>query len=280
MEPRISSLLADSAFQEKSYLYGSGQHEANYGAGVSFAKPSPVEPSLVKSTLPTARQLPPTGPTAPGGLDPNSHRSIVTETAIVGVNADEQTSHSEHRRSIKSAVPLAGVLNAANDQTEVLYNGSVHTPPRQRRGVAESPVTEHFTLPRPNPSVKASLKRPRIPPLLQGLHQPPPNAALFPPITADAFTGGIRKYGSEEQRKDHAEGSLIENDVKGRGECPNTDRRPGHIRRNKWSEQETSDLLHGVARFGIGSWKKILSHPDYSFNARTAVDLKDRCVLF
>jgi hypothetical protein len=46
--------------------------------------------------------------------------------------------------------------------------------------------------------------------------------------------------------------------------------------KKKWSEEETAHLLQGVARFGIGSWKKILQHADYNFNNRTAVDLKDR----
>jgi hypothetical protein len=35
-------------------------------------------------------------------------------------------------------------------------------------------------------------------------------------------------------------------------------------------------LLRGVARFGIGNWKKILDCPEYKFRNRTAVDLKDR----
>jgi hypothetical protein len=47
-------------------------------------------------------------------------------------------------------------------------------------------------------------------------------------------------------------------------------------KRNKWSEQETKDLLVGVSRFGIGNWKKILQCSDFAFNQRTAVDLKDR----
>jgi hypothetical protein len=49
--------------------------------------------------------------------------------------------------------------------------------------------------------------------------------------------------------------------------------------RNKWTEEETADLLRGVAKFGIGNWKKILQFSDYHFNGRTAVDLKDRYVV-
>lgn len=44
----------------------------------------------------------------------------------------------------------------------------------------------------------------------------------------------------------------------------------------RWSEEETRDLLEGVKRYGIGSWKKILAQSDLHFHDRTAVDLKDR----
>lgn len=44
----------------------------------------------------------------------------------------------------------------------------------------------------------------------------------------------------------------------------------------RWSEEETRDLLEGVKRYGIGSWKKILAQSDLHFQNRTAVDLKDR----
>jgi Myb-like DNA-binding domain len=44
-----------------------------------------------------------------------------------------------------------------------------------------------------------------------------------------------------------------------------------------WTEAETQCLIDGVARFGIGSWKKILNHPEYNFQrGRNAIDLKDR----
>ncbi|KAF1809902.1 hypothetical protein P152DRAFT_142909 [Eremomyces bilateralis CBS 781.70] len=46
--------------------------------------------------------------------------------------------------------------------------------------------------------------------------------------------------------------------------------------KRKWTDQETEDLLKGVAKLGIGRWAKILQCPDYTFNGRSAVDLKDR----
>ncbi|KAK7205074.1 hypothetical protein BZA70DRAFT_279019, partial [Myxozyma melibiosi] len=46
--------------------------------------------------------------------------------------------------------------------------------------------------------------------------------------------------------------------------------------RTTWSEAETNDLLRGCNDHGVGNWKKILQDPRFSFNNRSAVDLKDR----
>ncbi|KAI8937601.1 hypothetical protein NX059_005313 [Plenodomus lindquistii] len=165
-------------------------------------------------------------------------------------------------------------------------------------------------------------QRPRIPPLLQGLHQPPPlppSNRLFPPITSDksAFNNGSRDRGSFDSRGGinlnpvkssnainagtvitrsedaHETNSLkqsrtISNDLEANGTdgSEHTTSSKGKTqvnvppkssrRRKRWTEQETKDLLVGVQRYGIGSWKKILQCPDFTFNERTAVDLKDR----
>jgi hypothetical protein len=47
-----------------------------------------------------------------------------------------------------------------------------------------------------------------------------------------------------------------------------------YSRRQFWSEEEVQNLKAGVARFGAGKWKTILSF--YNFNNRTTVDLKDK----
>ncbi|KAJ1735948.1 hypothetical protein LPJ61_000254 [Coemansia biformis] len=44
----------------------------------------------------------------------------------------------------------------------------------------------------------------------------------------------------------------------------------------KWTEEETDNLLQGCSKYGVGAWKKILDDPNFSFNSRTSVDLKDR----
>ncbi|KAJ1867708.1 hypothetical protein LPJ78_000760 [Coemansia sp. RSA 989] len=53
---------------------------------------------------------------------------------------------------------------------------------------------------------------------------------------------------------------------------------PGELRRaaRKWSDEETDNLLRGCSKYGVGAWKKILDDPEFEFNNRTSVDLKDR----
>ena len=176
-------------------------------------------------------------------------------------------------------------------------------------------------LPRLPQPPKRTAKRPRIPPLLQGLHQPPPlppEGRLFPPITGEknAFAGdrGYDSLFEESRAKELDDHAFLENgaqelgriiqhgenislsqptaqttpvnstaavpeaDVSTNNPTITPDQAPTKRgkKRNKWSEQETKDLLVGVSKFGIGNWKKILQSPDFAFNNRTAVDLKDR----
>lgn len=46
--------------------------------------------------------------------------------------------------------------------------------------------------------------------------------------------------------------------------------------RRKWSDDETRHLLAGVRKHGVGKWKQILTDSNYTFQERSAVDLKDR----
>jgi Myb-like DNA-binding domain len=44
----------------------------------------------------------------------------------------------------------------------------------------------------------------------------------------------------------------------------------------KWSEEETQQLLKGVAKHGAGKWKEICADPELKFRDRKPMDLKDR----
>lgn len=128
-------------------------------------------------------------------------------------------------------------------------------------------------------------RRRRLPPTLSGLHQPPPNAGLLPSINVqqprqdgravNELTDEPRNVGtapdlvalaSTTKNAETASTSL-------NSSSKTKNKKPA---KNKWSDEETADLLKGVAKFGIGSWTKILKCEDYNFERRTALDLKDR----
>ncbi|KAJ3467158.1 hypothetical protein MRS44_004722 [Fusarium solani] len=125
-------------------------------------------------------------------------------------------------------------------------------------------------LPQPLKKQKAAQQAPVMPPIINGLHEPPPHAALFPPISSDSFDGkdGAQMKMLHEFNQPTQETDKNPNSNKGRKRATKP--------RRKWSEEETNHLLLGVDRHGVGKWTSILEDPDFKFNGRTAGDLKDR----
>ncbi|OQN96586.1 hypothetical protein B0A48_17016 [Cryoendolithus antarcticus] len=133
-------------------------------------------------------------------------------------------------------------------------------------------------LPKPpsRPGDSAKGRRTRLPPTLSGLYQPPPNSGLLP---------SIKVQQPPKQRSQNAGGAAA---VVTPVPLPASEMatinpvqiavapKDGRSARNKWSDAETTGLLRGVAKFGVGSWTKILKCADFHFDRRTALDLKDR----
>ncbi|KAL2269528.1 hypothetical protein VTJ83DRAFT_1712 [Remersonia thermophila] len=118
-----------------------------------------------------------------------------------------------------------------------------------------------------------------VPPIIAGLHEPPPDPAVFPPITSASFDdaesrilGTWKDLGSGPEERPAALPVAAEAEPTN---PPKQKRRPMKPRR-KWTEEETKHLLLGVSRHGVGRWTQILEDPDFNFNGRTAGDLKDR----
>ena len=147
----------------------------------------------------------------------------------------------------------------------------------KRRKAAETALLDLPKLP-----VRQSAKRLRIPPTLSGLHQPPPDAGLLPSISVDQpqpppprhNAPGLNVEAVPKPSASSATDEPITNESEIFSSTPRHPKKRG--KRNIWSNDETNYLLKGVARFGIGSWTKILNCSDYQFNQRTALDLKDR----
>ncbi|KJZ69615.1 hypothetical protein HIM_11003 [Hirsutella minnesotensis 3608] len=132
-------------------------------------------------------------------------------------------------------------------------------------------------LPQPMKKQKAAQQAPAMPPIINGLHEPPPHAALFPPIASNTFSepdAGQMKLlpdfgrGAEDKSNTPPSSDADKNANKARKRAAKP--------RRKWSEEETRHLLLGVNRHGVGKWTTILEDPDFTFNDRTAGDLKDR----
>lgn len=145
----------------------------------------------------------------------------------------------------------------------------------KKRGRNAHSKDDFVQLPQPMKKHRASPPAPAMPPIINGLLEPPPHAALFPPIASNSFNGsdpnGVRRLNAYVQGGDDRVMRSPEADWSG-GKSRKRAAKP----RRKWSEEETKHLLLGVNRHGVGKWTSILEDPDFTFNDRTAGDLKDR----
>ncbi|KAF6837001.1 myb dna-binding domain containing protein [Colletotrichum plurivorum] len=125
---------------------------------------------------------------------------------------------------------------------------------------------------------------PAMPPIINGLHEPPPDAALFPPIAPNDFNEHesnqlkpLRDYVPvTDEKETEKPGEVDSTPAKASKSAGGKTRKKAMKPRRKWSEAETNHLLLGVNRHGVGKWTDILADPDFNFNDRTAGDLKDR----
>lgn len=101
--------------------------------------------------------------------------------------------------------------------------------------------------------------------------------ALFPPIESSAFDdtdAGQSKLLHELSYS--PPGPRLSPEPDQPVAKPRATRKRSSKPRRKWTEEETNHLLKGVDRHGVGKWTNILDDPDYTFNSRSAGDLKDR----
>lgn len=141
-----------------------------------------------------------------------------------------------------------------------------------------------------------------MPPIINGLYEPPPNAAVFPPISleddpsnsnetvAPSNMHTLKEFASAPSMSTLNNAEAFDVHEKSQSPprreslapTPEAEKPMAKIKRKaakprkKWSEEETRDLLLGVNRYGVGKWTSILEDPQYKFNGRTAGDLKDR----
>lgn len=271
LEPRASKPSLGHEFINKDFY-------------AAFPGP-PVGPAVVSSSGSSSTAL--AAAARPDGKPKAASRHAKSTIPLTEVLNSEQ----EDGPAVATAAAAAAVVVFSGSLSDILLDGGggggdgdcSSSSPRKKRKLGGN---ELLTLPKPHPPAKKGARRPRIPPLLQGLHQPPPDAGLFPPITGDGFKGALVERPAQETREvgpgARAAGAVERVVELGQGGAAGEEGKKGGKtkKRNKWTEQETKDLLRGVAKFGIGNWKKILECKDYVFRDRTSVDLKDRFVAF
>lgn len=239
-----------------------------------------------------------------------------TDTDLNSLNLDSSTPPPPP----KTILPAFINLQAVENLPYVFENNG--SPKRRRLDVSGDHFTsDHLQLPVPQ-AQNDKKPRPFGPyAILNGLNEPPPNAALFPPIEPGSVRPILSSGKSEsklalsnrklekqpdkrelrleeildpsdvDQQADEESGAsqptstgnqadsgelLVEEPPK--ADQPLSPKSRGRSRKNlrKWTEQETTDLLKGVVKCGIGNWTAILQQPELNFNKRSASNLKDR----
>lgn len=202
----------------------------------------------------------------PSPLEPN---------ALLAANTESQTAKLSGRSKALAEAKAIGDPAGSSDLR------SIHRNPRKRQKLHEHErIADFVQLPQP----KAKAKNDKPPPfqpvsVLNQLHEPPPSAALFPPITPN--------YGAGETTQQLSPFSPLRispfDDNGAKCEKPTAciqdspwSRRSAQRQRRKWTSLETEQLMKGIEIYGMGKWKKILHHAEFTFQpGRTPVDLKD-----
>lgn len=141
-------------------------------------------------------------------------------------------------------------------------------------------IADFVQLPKPTAKIKDDRSSSFQPiSVLNELHESPPSAARFPPITSSASQNAQNRVLSTKLLGISTSAKTESKKRKPRESSRNgSSTKRVYLRsRMKWTKEETNQLLKEVAIYDVGKWKKILLHPEFSFqNERTSVNLKDQ----
>jgi hypothetical protein len=266
IEPRLIALLNDGAPSEPFIPYQRlDLPPLDNHILKSSGRPSPLEPnanerSVKSSTLGTHQNVPYDRNAGEGSKERAPEGKRTLQTSSISGRALGGTSPQSLRKILED-VPDAPQSQSA-----------------KRAHRTDSDKDEYFQLPQP---VKKQKAKQVVPPIIIGLFEPPPNqAALFPPIASSSFhdSHGRNTLNTGPPK---APKTQVPSEVSRQNNDRLEDKADGNLKyvtrtRKKWTEEETAQLLLGVQAHGVGNWTKILQDPQYKFDGRKPVDLKDR----
>ncbi|RDW77418.1 hypothetical protein BP6252_05471 [Coleophoma cylindrospora] len=222
----------------------------------------------------------------------SSTSQLVSQHAtLINASFDDGESRHDGNESRKSGrkehVRTDRALGSTSPQSlrKILDDsGASATNPISKKRHIDNAKEDFVQLPQPLPKKQKSTKQVVVPPIINGIHELPPQVALFPPIASSSFHDShgrnslnmVSASPKEPKENPFPEDAPLAASVKDKQPLDKRSKRKGVKPYKRWSEEETSSLLKGVHKHGIGCWADILGDPEFSFNNRTAVDLKDR----
>ena len=270
IEPRLISLLNDAP-SESYNISPSLELPPLHAPNILKASGRPLllEPDAIKRTG---------KPSTNSQLAPPKHKSLIhplddDEKTQKGSEIKQKHGKAVADRTLGNSSPqsLRKILDDNTDSAVIVTS--------KKRNIVETSKDDFVQLPQPPKKQKAAKQV--VPPIIIGLFEPPPQAALFPPIASSSFHDSHGRNSLNTvlpkvtELKDNSRRESSNNNEKAepsQKKAQKKDVRP----RKKWTEEETSNLLLGVQKHGVGCWKDILEDTSFSFNGRSAIDLKDR----
>ncbi|KAI9715880.1 MAG: hypothetical protein M1812_005700 [Candelaria pacifica] len=269
-EPRLTTLLIDPT----TLLLGPSKR-------TSLQLPPLQDPSPSRTS---SRPLPlePVTSTSKDAQPSTSNLTSHSKAKVKVTNISEPTARHKKPSDVQLSSRPGSPLDRRTlelRRTDVSTDLQSGSGPRKRQRIDGGiGLGEFVQLPKPPQKGKKPPSLPiSTPTVVNGLNAPPPSAALFPPITPSSFhdAHGRNALNTTASTLKSTEADSLPLSIT-EIQKDKIEKKPNTRPRKKWSEEETNDLLQGVAMFGVGSWKKIVAHRSFRFNGRSSVDLKDR----
>lgn len=282
IEPRLIHLLNDSPLSDTLPTDLPPLQSLNFPPQFS-SRPLPLEPDATQTVdkpsiagLPSANTIAALLPPAEDGPGKAVGLRAADSKGKGRPTLSNKNSHSIlHLLEQDEDEPSSSRRKHSDDHLDDTEEGRAR---KRRHGMT---AKEDFVqLPQPLKKQKAATQV--VPPIINGLLSPPPNAALLPPISSepiddpDLVNMALLKDFSNfwKERADFTTALVDQQKAKvPKGAKP---KRKALKPYRKWTSEETHLLLRGVARHGVGKWSDILEDPDFKFENRSAIDLKDR----